>query len=83
MADIGPMLVYSDVIWGKIHAKYPVMSGDTALPGYLCDTGYSSYPSITQTGIVKTSAKVDQRCSYCNVRALPEDRFCEGCGAPV
>lgn len=23
------------------------------------------------------------RCSYCNVRALPEDRFCEGCGASV
>jgi len=25
----------------------------------------------------------EQRCIYCGVKALPDDRWCEGCGAPL
>lgn len=58
---------------------------DTGLPGYLCDTGYPvDLPSAYYGRPIVRSTKVDNpRCSYCNVRALPNDRFCEGCGAPV
>ena len=24
-----------------------------------------------------------ERCAYCNIKALPEERLCVGCGAPL
>lgn len=52
--------------------------GDTDVPANLHLHDWHSYslPEIK-------SPPVETRCSYCNLRALPEDRFCEGCGAPV
>ena len=63
-----------------------------------CDTGVPRYGMPGDTGWPrgdwhKRGPLIDYnpppkkivpiRCPYCNVRALPEDRFCEGCGAPV
>lgn len=48
---------------------------------YFKITGESLFGTPMET--IQEHTDIISRCSYCNVRALPNDRFCEGCGAPV
>jgi len=68
----------------------PIWFESCATTGLTSPQVWSTFGALGDVIDVPSSIKVSsgrkpepERCLYCGVKALPEDRFCEGCGAPL
>ena len=73
----GPPDVFDRPMTGGGNFAFGIVSCDTGDPGY--GPPHTRPEPVPYFGEEITPC----RCEYCDVKSLPEDRLCVGCGAPV
>ena len=88
------MISNNDITGWKWYGGYSESYGNED-SDWLYFSGDGNSVTVIETPVVATSTScltsgdihIDNyepcRCPYCGVRAVPGDRYCDGCGAPV
>ena len=66
-----------------MNRSFPVCTTCAVEYDWSIDYGNDESEFVILSGSAPPGVELPPRCEYCNVKALPGDRYCVGCGAPT